>query len=270
MAGCFYPADRGRVLEARLEKLSASNEEMTAEMRRYEERVLVRMEEKVANMQKTLAGLDRTSRRSDADTGILLQKTVEEVAALRGQVETFLHKSEQLEAQLARLEEETKKKLADLNAAQLAVTAEAARRTAEEVRRPENKKEFLALADSKMQAGDDEVARQLYGEFLKKWEKDALAGEAHFALGELWFKDSKWREAIFEYGKVIQEFPQSRSAAMAYLRSSTCFKTLKMESESRLALEELVRLYPKSEAAKSARIELASMGKGPARSKGKK
>lgn len=268
MSGCFYPADRGRMLESRLEQVSASQEEMNAEMRRNEERVLVRVEEKVASMQKTLAGLDRTSRRSDADTGLLLQKNVEEVAVLRGQMEALAYRSSQLEAQLAKLEEDTRKKLAEINSAQTQ-GSESSKPKQDDLKRPDNKKDFLALADEKAQSGDTALARQLYTEFLKKWEKDPLAGEAHYGLGETWLKDSRWREAIFEFGKVIQEFPKSRSAPQAYLRSAACFRTLKMDEESRLALEELIRLYPKSESAKTAKVELAAMVKAT-KAKGKK
>ncbi|HYI01335.1 tetratricopeptide repeat protein, partial [Hyalangium sp.] len=51
------------------------------------------------------------------------------------------------------------------------------------------------------------------------------------------------------------------SAPEAYLRSSDCFGKLKMTEESRLALEELVKSFPKSEAAKTAKTRLAELDK---------
>src|SRR6185312_9513166 len=112
-----------------------------------------------------------------------------------------------------------------------AVKEAEARKKAEELQRPTDKKEFLALAQEKVKAGDVLVARQLYNEFLKKWAKDALVGEAHFGLGETYFTEAKCREALFEYGKVVQDFAKSASAPDAYLRSSDCFQKLKMKEE---------------------------------------
>jgi TolA-binding protein len=96
---------------------------------------------------------------------------------------------------------------------------------------------------------------------MKKWAKDPLMGEAHFGMGETYLTDGKCREALFEYGKVMQDFPKTPSAPQAYLRSSECFAKLKMTEESRLALEELVRSFPKSEQAKTAKTRIAELDK---------
>ena len=105
-------------------------------------------------------------------------------------------------------------------------------------------------------------------QFMKKWPRDEAVGEAHFSLGETYFKDQKCREALYEYGKVIQEHPKTKSAPTAYLRSADCFKELKMVAEARLALEELQKQFPKSDAAKSAKQKLVDLQK--AAPKGKK
>jgi TolA-binding protein len=66
---------------------------------------------------------------------------------------------------------------------------------------------------------------------------------------------------------VVQDYPKSPSAPEAFLHSSECFKKLKMHEESRLALEELVKGHPKSEAAKTAKARLEELDK---KKKGKK
>jgi len=185
---------------------------------------------------------------------------VEDLSELRGQVETYLYKIGELEGALARTSTETEKRLLALKGDEALKEAEA-RKKAEELKRPTDKKEFLALAQEKAKAGDVTLARQLYSEFLKKWPKDALAADAHFGLGETYFTEDKCREALFEYGKLLQEYPKAEATPNAYLRSSDCFKKLKMQEESRLALEELVKGYPKSEAAKTAKSRLAELDK---------
>lgn len=274
LSACFFPADRGRALEARVEQLEQERSRMEAELQQARQQLsatLPKIDEKVGEVTRALAGLDTASRRSSADIGVQLQKAVEDVAELRGQVETYLYKISELEGALARFTEEQNRKLLELQGSDAVKAAEAKRR-AEELPRPTDKREFLALAQRQQTEGQGAVARQLYGEFLKKWPRDPLAGEAHFGLGETYLAEDKCREALFEYGKVVQEFPKAPSAPRAYLRSSECFHTLKMNDEARLALEEVIRLHPRSDAAKTARTRLAELSKKkpvPAKKKGK-
>jgi tol-pal system protein YbgF len=272
ISGCFYPADRGRTLEARIEKIDATQAQLQKELTQTREQLaatLPLIDQKIAEVTKALQSLDTASRRSGADIGIQLQKTVEDLSQLRGQVETYLYKIGELETALARTSEDTEKRLLALKGDEALKEAEA-RKKAEELKRPTDKKEFLALAREKAQGGELVLARQLYSEFLKKWPKDALAAEAHFGLGETFFTEDKCREALPEYGRLLQDYPKAESTPNAYLRSSECFKKLKMQEESRLALEELVKGYPKSEAAKTAKARLAELDKAKKAPKGGK
>ncbi|AKF82843.1 tol-pal system protein YbgF [Myxococcus fulvus] len=270
LPGCFYPADRGRALEAKVDRLGTDSAQMQAELKEARAQlaiVLPKIDEKVAEVTKALDGLDTAARRKDADIGIQLQKTMEDLSQLRGQVETYLHKITELETALGAQDQ---KLLAMQGAA--AVKEAEAKKKAEELQRPTNPKDFLALAQERAKAGELLVARQLFNELMKKWAKDALVGEAHYGLGETYFSESKCREALFEYGKVVQDHPKTPSAPDAYLRSSECFAQLKMKDESRLALEELVKSYPKSGAAKTAKERIAELdkAKAPAKKGGKK
>jgi tol-pal system protein YbgF len=256
LAGCFYPADRGRALEARLDRLASDNEHLEQELQTSRERLADTM----AKLEKALDSMDKAARRSDADIGIQLQKNVEDVAALRGQVETYQYRVTELENSLKKATDDlAARAVADKGAD--AVKEAEAKKKAEELKRPEDPKAFLKLADDKAKSGDLPLARQLYNDFLKKWPKDASAGEAHYGLGETYFTDDKCREALYEYGKVIQEFNTTRSVPNALLRSADCFKKLKMAPESKLALEEVVSKHPKSDAAKEAKQKLAELAK---------
>jgi tol-pal system protein YbgF len=260
LTGCFYPADRGKLLETRFDRLQGENESLRAELEQTQKSLLPRIDEKVAEVTVALQSLDKASRRSSADTGVLLQKTIEDMALLQGQVETYLHQLSELREKLQEVQDETERKLTALAGPEAMRAAEARRRTAE-LERPREPRPFLELAAQKRK-DEPQVARRLYDEFFKTWPKDPLVGEAHFGLGEVFFAENKCREALFEYGKVIQEHPKTSSAPEAYLRSSDCFARLKMNAEAKLALEEVVRSHPKSEAAKTARTRLAKMGKG--------
>jgi TolA-binding protein len=263
LPGCFYPRSRGLALETKVDRLSADNTRLNEELKQARgqlDATLPRIDEKVAQVTEALESLDKAARRNDADIGVQLQKALEDMAQLRGQVETYVYKISELEAALGRLTQDAEKKQLAQQGVDAVKEAEA-KKQAEALQRPADKKEFLALAQQKAKAGEVALARQLYNEFMKKWAKDPLMGEAHFGMGETYFVEDKCREALFEYGKVLQDFAKTPSAPEAYLRSSDCFTKLKMKEESRLALEELVKSHPKSEAAKTAKTKLAELDK---------
>ena len=63
---------------------------------------------------------------------------------------------------------------------------------------------------------------------------------------------------------MIADYAKSASAPNAYLHSADCFGKLKMNDEARLALEEVVKNYPRSDAAKEAKTRLAALNKAKA------
>jgi TolA-binding protein len=231
VAGCFYPGDRGRQLEQRVDQLTDEEKKLDGQMTE----IRTRSEAKIAEMNKALGELDTAEHRTGADIGVQLQKVAEEVAQLRGQVESYLYKMNELDGSLKKMSDDVDAKLTAIKGTEAVKEAEA-KKKADELKRPADKKEFFALAEDKAKGGDSALARELYNEFLKKWPKDDLVGDAHYGVGESYFTEEKCREALSEYGKVIQDFPKSRSAPGAYLRSAECFKKLKMAKESKLAL----------------------------------
>ena len=249
LSACFFPADRGRVVENRLDGLASDNLKLKAELAEHK----AKLDEASTQLQTALDQLDRATRTTGANMGVKVDTALQDTAVLRGQVESQQVKLQELEAKLAALP----------TASTPVASNTPTEPKREELKRPDDPKEFLKLADEKAKAGEQDVARKLYTEFMKKFPRDDGVGEAHFGLGELFFGEQKCREALYEFGKVIQDFSKARSAPVSYLRSSECFKQLKMNDESRLALEELVKSFPKSEAAKTAKTKLAELRKAP-------
>lgn len=252
LPACFFPADRGQLLEGRVEKLADENKALKTALGETQSK----LDDTTAQLKTALEQLDQASRTTGANIGVKVDTAIQDVAALRGQMESYQFKITELEA-----------KLAEKPVATTPGKPEEPKK--EELKRPEDPKEFLKLADEKAKA-EPELGKKLYTEFIKKWPRDEQIGEAHYALGELHFGESKCREALYEYGKVIQDFPKTKSAPAAYLRSADCFKELKMTDEAKLALTELIKQYAKSEQAKTAKTKLADLEKKPAPKGGKK
>jgi TolA-binding protein len=248
LSGCFFPADRGHLLETKVDTLASDNMKLRDALKDAQDK----LEQTLSRLQEALAQLDTASRTTGANIGVKVDGAIQDVAALRGQIEGYQYKLQELEQKL------------NAGGGAGASSVEAKK---EELKRPDDPKEFLKLAEDKAKS-DPSLARSLFMEFLKKWPRDEGAGEAHFGIGEIWFAESppKCREALYEYNKVIQDHPKSRSTSVAYLRTSDCFKELKMVPEAKMALEELQKQLPKSEAAKTAKTKLAELNKpAPAR-----
>ncbi len=248
LAGCFYSSEAGKNLETRVDKL---DHDLRAEQKAQQEKLdeqQSRIDQKIAQVSKALDSLDEASRRSGADASVQLQKVIEDLAQLRGQVEAYTH---------------------SVDALQDRATAAKGSPPAADVPRPTDKKEFFALAQSKAKAGDITAARSLYVEFVRKWPKDDLAGDAHFALAESYYAQDNCPEALPEYGQLIKNFGKSRSVPLAYVRSGDCFARLKNPEAARLAYEQVLSDYPKSSEAKLAQKGLAALKKPPP-PKGKK
>ena len=249
LGGCFYSSEAGKTLETRVDKL---DKDLRAEQKAQAEKLdqqLPRIDQKVAEVTKALDSLDQASRRSGADTSVQLQKVIEDLAQLRGQVEAYTHNLDALETRAAASAESKK--------------------TPDDVPRPTDKKEFFALAQSKAKSGDIQTARALYVDFIRKWPKDDLAGDAHFALAESYYGQDNCPEALPEYGQLIKSFGKSKSVPLAYVRSGDCFARLKNPEAARLAYEQVVKDYPKSAEAKLAQKGLTGLKKSPP-PKGKK
>jgi len=249
LGGCFYSSEAGKTLETRVDKL---DKDLRAEQKAQAEKLdqqLPRIDQKVAEVTKALDSLDQASRRSGADTSVQLQKVIEDLAQLRGQVEAYTHNLDALETRAAASAESKK--------------------TPDDVPRPTDKKEFFALAQSKAKSGDIQTARALYVDFIRKWPRDDLAGDAHFALAESYYGQDNCPEALPEYGQLIKSFGKSKSVPLAYVRSGDCFARLKNPEAARLAYEQVVKDYPKSAEAKLAQKGLTGLKKSPP-PKGKK
>lgn len=271
-AGCFYPAERGKMLEERLDRLEADNRELETALQAQRERLeaqIPKLDAQVALVKQTLEALDKSARRTGADIGIQVEQLQAELATLRGKLEESVFKLNEVQAALAELKESGAKPAA-AGAAQASEPAPVGKKPAA-TERPADKKAFADLVIKKLQESPAE-GRSLAGEWLRKYPSDPLAARIHYELGASYFAEKNCRGALAEFGTLIKpdapkSFSQSEWAPQALLKSSDCFDALKMREEARLALEEIVNTYPKSPAAKTAKAKLTSYKKP---TKGKK
>lgn len=96
--------------------------------------------------------------------------------------------------------------------------------------------------------------------FLKEYPDSELAGNARYWLGECYYQQERYEEAILEYEKVVREHKGPKVSA-ALLKQGLAFHHLGDTKTSKFLMEKLIEEYPKTEQAEAARANLKKWGK---------
>ncbi len=268
VTGCWVPVEKGRQMDARIQRLEAETAATTQQLE--EQRTVVRdriakVDQKIVEVQKKLDELNNTAHRSGADVVANQDRLQESLTRMVGQLEEHQHQLQQTDVRLAQLQSDTEARFAALKGAGALEDYEG-RKRAETLKRPADKGEFLALAIQQEQAGERAVARQLYDEYVKKWPTDPRAADAWFRMGEISYGEKRYREAVLSYGKVAQDFPRSDKAPDALFRTGEAMLALDLRDDAKAIFQDVAKRYPKTTAAKKANARLAEMAK-PAKKK---
>lgn len=115
-----------------------------------------------------------------------------------------------------------------------------------------------ALRD--LNSGKYDLARQEFLDYLRYYPDTDLASNAQFYLGEIFYAEKKYREAIGEYDKVLNNYPRSFKFAAARLKKALALLELGQRSSGVQELREVVRRHPGTEEERRARAKLRELG----------
>jgi TolA-binding protein len=262
LPGCWVPIERGRTMEARIQKLEVQNVEQQRSLDEQRQVLKERVDQKINEVQAKIDELNKAARRSGADLSVTLSRLQDEFARVKGELEVAQHRLAELDKSVTALKGDTDARFAALKGAGALEEFEA-RQKAASLQRPDDKGAFFALAQKEESSGDKGVARELYTEYVRKWPSDPKSAEAGFRAGELASGQKRWRDALLAYGKVAESFPRSERAPEAMLGAAESMIHLDMRDEAAAVLGQLVEKYPKSEAASRAKQRLAELAPAP-------
>jgi TolA-binding protein len=258
LAACWVPIERGRQMEARLQRLEVQGVEQREAVR---ERV-ARADQKIQEVQAKIDELNRAARRSGADLGVQLGRLADELARVKGELEVARHDLDVLQKSVSTLDEKTEGRFAALKGSGALESYEAKQKLAA-LPKGDEKGGLLALARKAEHDGQGGVARELYGEYARRYATDPKAAEALFRAAEISFDQKRWREALLSYGKVAEDFPRADVAPDAMLGAAESMLRLDMKDEARAVLGQLVERYPKVKAAAKAKERIAELSPPP-------
>lgn len=101
--------------------------------------------------------------------------------------------------------------------------------------------------------------RQKMETFLRDFPEHNLAGNARFWIGETYYAEKDFDDAILTYEEVLQKHGDNPKVPAAMLKQAYAFLELKDKKAARGILKELIERYPESEQAKAAKEKLKKL-----------
>ncbi len=108
--------------------------------------------------------------------------------------------------------------------------------------------------------GKFDLARQQFLDYLKYFPENDLASNSQFYLGEIFYSQKQFREAIGEYDRVLDGYPKSFKLADARLKKGLALLEMDQRASALRELREVVRRHPGTEAERRARAKLRELG----------
>jgi len=105
-----------------------------------------------------------------------------------------------------------------------------------------------------------DLAAQEFGDYLKYYGTTDLASNAQFYLGEIFFAQQQYDQAIDSYGKVIDNYPKSFKLAPAHLKRALALISLGEKTSGVSELRMVVKTYPGTDEERRAKAKLQELG----------
>ncbi|HHL18110.1 MAG TPA: tol-pal system protein YbgF [Thiothrix sp.] len=95
--------------------------------------------------------------------------------------------------------------------------------------------------------------------FLAKYPNSPLAENAHYWIGEAWYSQRNYRQAIDSFIVVLNKYKKGRKAPDAAVKLGYSFYALKDWNMARRTFNDVLRYFPNSHAAQLAKARLDKM-----------
>jgi tol-pal system protein YbgF len=110
-----------------------------------------------------------------------------------------------------------------------------------------------------LRAGQNESARDSFTEFLRLFVSHDLADNAQYWLGECSYDRKDYTSAVREFRRVVERYPHGNKVPDALLKVGYSYLALGSVDAGKQTLEQLIRSYPRHEAANLATARLAEL-----------
>src|SRR5205823_6341849 len=105
-----------------------------------------------------------------------------------------------------------------------------------------------------------DLARSEFEDYLKYYSETDLASNAQFYLGEIFYKQKQYVDAVAAYDKVLSNYPKSFKLGPARLRKGMALLDLGQKTGGVRELREVIKRFPGSDEDRLARAKLKELG----------
>jgi tol-pal system protein YbgF len=109
-------------------------------------------------------------------------------------------------------------------------------------------------------SGKYDLARSEFEDYLKFYADTDLASNAQFYLGEIFYKQKQYVDAVAAYDKGLSNYPKSFKLGPARLRKGMALLELGQKNAGVRELRDVVKRYPGSDEDRLARTKLKELG----------
>jgi tol-pal system protein YbgF len=125
---------------------------------------------------------------------------------------------------------------------------------------PPSAEELYNTAFGDFNKGSYDLARLGFEEYLKNYPDTELSDNAQYWVGESYYTQRKFSEAIQGFDKVLTKYPRGDKAPAAALKKGYSLLELRNNDAGIRELRQLIQKYPNSDSAQLAKDRLSAMG----------
>jgi len=111
-------------------------------------------------------------------------------------------------------------------------------------------------------SGNYPLALQEFLEYLRYYPNTALASDAQYFIGDIYYQQGMFEKAVQEYDKAIEQYPEGNRTAAAQLKKGFALVNLNLRSQGMEELNAVVKNFPNTPEAQLAIDKLASLPSG--------
>lgn len=227
----------------------------------------------IVDLRTRISTSDENARARIAELSAANAQMLEQLTALRRSLLDLNNQLESMRADLAKLrgsDEQLTRDVADLQRRQkdLAAGLDERLRKLEpqkvaldgvEIAADPGEKRAYDEAMTALRNGEFDKASNAYQAFLRRFPGSAYEGSVRFWLGNALYGKRDYKEAIATFKAFIAAMPEHPRAPEAMLAVANSQAEMKDTRGARKTIDELMKAYPKSEAAQAGKDRLASL-----------
>lgn len=217
------------------------------------DKILKENRKEIESLHKETADLQAALESAKVDTQVLAgkvddamqtaKKPTEDISLLKEDVDRRLSALEGRTSNLEKNFDDLEKKMTVAASTQVELTPEA----------------LYQQGLTMIKGGNPQKARELFTKFIEQNPNNELVSNAHYWLGEAYYTEKTYDQAILEFEKVIKNYPGKEKVPAAMLKQAMAFKALGDATSAKYVLKKLLEGYPRTEEAGLAKAKLREL-----------